>query len=563
MPPRSPVRPTSPCTGRSKHTFGHTFGLFARALAWASLGLTCAACRSTSDHVADADREVYGILEKRLAALAAGDVHFSIEPPKDSLRLRLLAGTSESLSPLTLVECLRIAAEDNERYRSAREGLYLEALGLTLDRWRFGLQPSAGADASLTGTGDDSSSASFGGNFQLRRLLGSGAQVVADIGASLFRVVTTGDGFDLVTDLGLSITQPLLRGFGSAVTLEPLTQAERDLVYQVRGYERFRRTFAVEVAGQVYGILESYDSLSNEERNLENLSVLRTRNERLAEAGQLSEIQADQARQDELRSEIRLVARRAALERQLDQFKIFLGLPVEVEIAVDRGEFDRLDDEDALLSALDATRSVEFAQTNRLDVATSAQGVEDAERALGLAADDLRAGLGLAAGVDSTSANNNPTSHRAGELRWSLALDLDLPIDRLPERNAYRSALIRLEASRRAHGRFLDRISADVRDAIRSARDARDRYRIQINAVELAARRVRSSELNLQAGRASTRDLLEAQDALLEAENARTAALIDYTLASLALYLELEILRVDADGIHVDPELSAQLVATE
>ncbi len=41
--------------------------------------------------------------------------------------------------------------------------------------------------------------------------------------------------------------QPFLRGGGRAVTLEPLTQAERNLVYQVRSFAKFRQEFLVAI----------------------------------------------------------------------------------------------------------------------------------------------------------------------------------------------------------------------------------------------------------------------------------------------------------------------------
>src|SRR5207248_1442405 len=47
----------------------------------------------------------------------------------------------------------------------------------------------------------------------------------------------------------LDLIQPLLRGGGRAVTLEPLTQSERDLLYQIRSYARFRKEFYVSIAG--------------------------------------------------------------------------------------------------------------------------------------------------------------------------------------------------------------------------------------------------------------------------------------------------------------------------
>src|SRR5262249_50057331 len=47
--------------------------------------------------------------------------------------------------------------------------------------------------------------------------------------------------------LPLSLVQPFLRGGGRAVTLEALTQAERNLVYAVRTFAQFRQQFVVAV----------------------------------------------------------------------------------------------------------------------------------------------------------------------------------------------------------------------------------------------------------------------------------------------------------------------------
>jgi len=137
---------------------------------------------------------------------------------------------------------------------------------------------------------------------------------------------------------------------------------------------------------------------------------------------------------------------------------------------------------------------------------------------------------------------------------WSASLELDLPIDRLVERNAYRAALIDLQLAQRDAEESSDNVREDVRNALRALEAAREQVGIQENAVRLAERRVESSKMQQEAGRADTRDLLDSQEALLEAQNAEVQARVDYTLARLALYRDMELLRVDEDGLHVDTE---------
>ena len=68
-------------------------------------------------------------------------------------------------------------------------------------------------------------------------------------------------------------------------------------------------------------------------------------------------------------------------------------------------------------------------------------------------------------------------------------------------------------------------------------------------SVDLAEKRVESTTLLLQAGRVTTRDLLDSQDALLGAQNSLTAALVDFAIAKLSFFRDVGILQVKPDGM--------------
>jgi outer membrane protein TolC len=515
-----------------------------------ALLLALGACRSAESQRRSADRQVYEIIRERRAALAAGEP-FTIDPPQDSLRSRLLAG--ETLDhPLGLIECLDVAAENSREYRARRESLYLAALDLTLERWRFDVHPSGTAEAFTEGQGDTGTSHGLLSSFGITRLLGTGLLAAGDVGLDLTRDLGSGDGWSALSDLSLSITQPLLRGFGESIVQEPLTQAERDVLYEARAYERFRRTFAFDVAERFFRILEQHATLQNEQSNYEGLQRLRERNEAFAEAGLINDIQVDQARQDELRAQNRLIEAQSNLATALDDFKFFLGLPIGAEVDVDAG--DRLDREawGDLERDFPEESVVRVALARRLDHLTAADRVADAERRVHVAADDLRLGLDLVVDSSSVSDARQPLAYHESGVDWRASLQLDLALDRLPQRNAYRAALISLESSRRAEDASADGIRADLRDSLRRLDVARQSYAIQTGAVTLAQRRVESAQLNLEAGRASTRDVLEAQEDLLAARNAASGALTEYIVSGLALYRDMELVRVTESGIELD-----------
>ena len=95
----------------------------------------------------------------------------------------------------------------------------------------------------------------------------------------------------------------------------------------------------------------------------------------------------------------------------------------------------------------------------------------------------------------------------------------------------------------------MDKVKLDVRQAYRQLQEASERYRIQKNSLDLAKKRVESTSLLLDAGRAITRDLLEAEDALLLAQNNVTAALVDHVVAKLSFFRDVAVLQVRPDGM--------------
>jgi outer membrane protein TolC len=188
--------------------------------------------------------------------------------------------------------------------------------------------------------------------------------------------------------------------------------------------------------------------------------------------------------------------------------------------------------------------------------------VYDAQRGVVVAADALRADLTLLGSAqagerrDLYSAGLPDAKLRPGDGIYSAGLILDLPWERTAEQDAYRNRYIILERAVRDFQELEDNIKLQVRDELRSLLEARENSRIQTQAVELATHRVKSAELFLQAGRAQMRDVLEAQEALLSAQNALTAALVNYRVSELELQRDMGVLEVDHKGIWSEYKLN-------
>ncbi|MCH2106536.1 MAG: TolC family protein, partial [Planctomycetes bacterium] len=378
------------------------------------------ACRTPEEHAASADKETYALLAARRAELSSDSDSFQIEADPDSLRNRLLNGEAPPAEAIGLDEVLSIAGENSREFQDRRERLYLTALDLTLERWRFGWVPSGSGDVTATGEASATEEVTASTDFGLSRFFGDGGQIIAGIGTDLFRLISTGPDEGASGVLSLSITQPLMRGAARKILLEPLTQAERDLIYEVRAYERFRKTFAVDVASRYFQVLRQMDEVRNAELNYTNLATLAERNRALARAGRLDDLQLDQVKQDELRSEDRLSNTRASLRSSLDDFKFFLGLPIDVELRFDSAELDRFSEEAPVAVELEEDVLIAVALASRLDYLTVLDQVGDAERRVEISADALRAGMDFVASSATSSADGKPGKFEFDDTNWSL-----------------------------------------------------------------------------------------------------------------------------------------------
>ncbi len=508
------------------------------------------ACKSADEHESAADDEVYAIVSERRAELGES-TQFSITPLPNSLRQRILRGEEiMGLSALTLVQCQQIAAENSRDYQARRESLYLAALDLTLERYQFGYKIDGGAGLSVSGTDDGAESLNADGNLSLRRVMGNGANVVLDLGANIFSSLAHGDLSELFSSIGLTITKPLLAGASKEAVFESLTRAERRVVDQARSYERFRRTFAVDMFSRYWRVLEEVEVVKNEETNFQQLQDLRERNFALGEAGRMADIEVGEALQSELSAEARVVSAKQRLDGLMDDLKFFLGLPVDVELGLDASSFQAMNNEGIVPFDIDENDAVALAMVSRYDMATDLATVSDAERSLRIATEDMGTSLDMTVAADGGRRVYSDGSSDPTEIDWNVGFDVNFPIDRMSERNQLRAARISLEVAKRSAFETSDRIRLDIRDDLRRLKAAEDNFLIAENSVPLAERRVESANLRLEAGLINTNPLLDARASLLQARNARINALVDYKLANLELFLDMEQLDVDDSGVE-------------
>lgn len=293
-------------------------------------------------------------------------------------------------------------------YQSQLEELYLAALDVSFERFRFDTQFFAGIDTFFTVNGprgptELAINSSVGPpNGVPNKLFASGAELIVGLANSLIWEFSGPNKFTAPTLLNYSFIQPLLRGGSRAVVLERLTLAERSLLANVRQLQRFRQGFYTDIvtgagdagnlrrpgglgggsglegfsgvgaggfgrlgavgggggggtgagqAGGYLGLLQNQQEIRNLETNIRQLTAsLAELQAKYDAGGRIDFFQVELARQALYNAQSRLLNRNADYESSLDEYKIQLGLPPDTPMVVEDPLLDRFKLIDARLT---------------------------------------------------------------------------------------------------------------------------------------------------------------------------------------------------------------------
>lgn len=531
--------------------------------------LLLAACRGPEDWAAHADAEVRPLLERVQADVAAArdaslrqpepsapapapdapDAGAAEDPRAGRTSEAELTSPLDSTAPdalrLDLATSLATAVRSGRDYQNRRESLYLEGLSLSLTRFNFGPILNGTIAAVWNDAEDAPNTLSGDGVFGVSEILSSGARLAVDASFSGSQSGGSPAGGDPGYDsaLGFDLTQPLLRGAGYLVSHEALTQAERDLVYEVRDFELFRQDFAIGVARDYYDLVSRRKRIANLEQNWRDAVFDRNKSEALRLVDRNRDEDVFLARRREIDSENALLEARTDYRLALDDFKISLGLPTAAEVVLveEQPPYDPV--------ALDEGSAVEVALANRLDLQSARERLQDVERRLRIAGNALLPGLDLSVGHGLRDVAGDLSQAFPDEHETTAALVLELPLNRQAERNAYRSAQIALDRARRDLQLTFDGVERDVRNQLRALRQTEQQIELQRQQIAQEQRAVAVTQIRYESGDADGRDLLDARQSLVDAQNDLIDLQASHVIARLTLLRTLGVLALGDDGM--------------
>ncbi len=550
------------------------FSLLSRPLhaATAALSLCLLSGCSQGFYKKWADREVFGIIDKKSRAVAGAedDTLLSITPPKpvDLDVLMQSAHTADFLGDrahiekgarvISLADALDFAVHRNRTYLARKEVVYLTALDLTLTRQQFGPIVDAGGGGFYTETQVKNgvnnlvrtSTLATDGAVTFDYLMRTGARLAVDLSTDFTRFFTGGVRNLSDSRAAVTLSQPLLRGAGVLAASEPLRQDERDVLYAVREFTQYRKDFTVDIASQYFRVVQAREAARNRfvAYKASNASIVREG--ALAEANLRSQSSLKQIQQSQITYERNWINAIRTYEEQLDDLKVALGLPVTERMILAKDELDKLqvkDPQGNLDQALDT------ALITRLDLYNERDRVQDSSRRVKIAHQNTLPTVNALAGYEIGTPGNNPgleLNHQDRRIQGGLDVDLNLNVK--PERNSLRAAQVGEQRAQRELELAEEQLRNTIRTDWRGLEVARKQYDLAQKGLSLASKRLEIEEALMEEGQGTARDIVESQDRLITARDLVVSTLIDHVIARLRLWSDMGVLYIEKDGAWVD-----------
>jgi outer membrane protein TolC len=330
-------------------------------------------------------------------------------------------------------------------------------------------------------------------------------------------------------DSTLTLSQPLLRGFGRDIARRPLASAELRRDDAARQHTLAEQQVAVEVASAYYRVVAQQAIVAVAKQSVDRSRRLRNASEAKLDAGLVSQLDVLRAQQLVAQAEIQLFDAQSAAEDARDRLLYSIGHEAGEPFAIDT-------DIPSPPEGPDEDAAIGMAIDNRVDLKSLIAGTADAERQIAFARNQLlpQVDVNLALTRRLTS-DTFARSFGADHFLFATFFTISMPVDRTPQIVDYQNALIDRDRRKREVANLRRRIADDVRRAIRE----RDRLLRALTAaetaVEIGRKEVEVAQLRYERGLSNNLDVVTAESNLLSAESRRIAARADSAVAHLSL----------------------------
>lgn len=454
--------------------------------------------------------------------------------------------TAQAPPVVSLAQAVDEALVKNDRLVNQHDTIEQAALGVRLARNQF--QPKVTPNILGSFGQTDVSSQTY--RVDVSQRLTTGTELRLGVGTATAQIpgqrgISPDDIRFYNADTTLTLSQPLLRGFGRAVARRALSSAELRRQDADRQQTLAEQQVTVDVVATYYRVVAQQAFIDVARQSLERARRLRDASEAKLDAGLVSQLDVLRAQQLVAQAEIQLFDAQGATEDARDSLRFLMGRDASTAFEVER-TIPRPDD-----TPIDPGQAVTLALERRLDLRGAAEANLDADRQVRYTRNQLlpQVDVNLAL-TRRVTADTFAKSFGLDGFQFATFFTIAMPVDRTAQIVDYQYSLIDRDRRKREIETLERQISDDVRRALRE----RDRLLRGVIAaetsVEISRKEVDVAQLRYERGLSNNLDVVTAESALLVAESRRIQALADTAVSRVRLRALLGVLdpRTDIAG---------------
>jgi len=468
---------------------------------------------------------------------AAVDVRLQSRPPSldESLQNEdpVIVIDSLGYAPLTLEAMIDLATRHNRILKYYRYSEEISNLNLKQAEYRF--LPSA----YINGGRNESRNDDLGYSIKKKGYSSSlGFSPALETGGSVSIGVntSTSESSNLVgvtnynADVGISISQPLLQGFGIRVNMIPIDRAKAYANVSLLSVKQNLIDLITAIESQYWDLILVYEDLKIQKEAFNRAKDLLEINKSLIESGRMAAQEIVQAESDLASREISvagaensIILTQVALQSQLDLEKRLLIRPTT------QMDFEPV--------ALDVEECLNRAYANRPDWLIWQLYLAISDMDLLVAKNSNRYYLGSYASIGSEANRTDDFLKTTQEafgfktLTWNVGLSFSFPFNKQYLANGYELTRISNDRQKIYVEELRDNIRIDVENAVRLVQYTLKQVGLAQRAKELAAQKLQLEEDKMRVGRSSNFQVISYQRDMTNAQNEELRAIAGYLKA--------------------------------
>ena len=423
---------------------------------------------------------------------------------------------------LTIDQAINLAMLSNRNIASSQYSAESQRYSIDAARALFDLKLIPAGGVSLTGgSNTDGNSVSAGLQFQKKLEYGTSVSVGPQLTRSTWQSID-----QYTTDIGITVTQPLLRGRGREITTDSVQSADSVYKTSLRNVYQTKVNTVLETISTFYDAIRQMEMLRLYEKmgaRLQGHSDVARAKEKVGLTTPMDTYRAEMPLRE---AENSMIMASEAFQDAKDRLKLILALPqnTEMEVTVPEApDFRELPLNDVIDTAI----------KNRIEIVQIKEDISEAERKSAVTKHNILPELNLVLGYGRYGTADTMGQSTVFDLdRYTVSLQAGSDIFRTAEKAAYQQSLLNIKTLRMNAESKKDDISRQVRKQWLSLKEAVKRMGIRRSQIKQGEEKLALAEVKFAHAMADNFDIIEAEKELLNARGNLLAAEIEYAIGS-------------------------------